>query len=146
MIIVKILSDIETAMKARETEKLTALRTLHAEIKNVSINTRKPIDNDMCIDVLSKLVKQKNESYDIYVKANKLDRAEVEKKDANLYQSYLPEPIGEDEVKSIVANIISSIGANSIKDMGKVMAQLTPQIKGKFDVKLAGKLVKSALT
>lgn len=146
MIIVKILSDIETAMKARETEKLTALRTLHAEIKNVSINTRKPIDNDMCIDVLSKLVKQKNESYDIYVKANKLDRAEVEKKDANLYQSYLPEPIGEDEVKSIVANIISSIGANSIKDMGKVMAQLTPQIKGKFDVKLAGQLVKSALT
>lgn len=146
MIIVKILSDIETAMKARETEKLTALRTLHAEIKNVSINTRKPIDNDMCIDVLSKLVKQKNESYDIYVKANKLDRAEVEKKDANLYQSYLPEPIGEDEVKNIVANIISSIGANSIKDMGKVMAQLTPQIKGKFDVKLAGQLVKSALT
>jgi len=146
MIIVKILSDIETAMKARETEKLTALRTLHAEIKNVYINTRKPIDNDMCIDVLSKLVKQKNESYDIYVKANKLDRAEVEKKDANLYQSYLPEPIGEDEVKNIVANIISSIGANSIKDMGKVMAQLTPQIKGKFDVKLAGQLVKSALT
>lgn len=146
MIIVKILSDIETAMKARETEKLTALRTLHAEIKNVSINTRKPIDNDMCIDVLSKLVKQKNESYDIYVKANKLDRAEVEKKDANLYQSYLPEPIGEEEVKNIVANIISSIGANSIKDMGKVMAQLTPQIKGKFDVKLAGQLVKSALT
>lgn len=146
MIIVKILSDIETAMKARETEKLTALRTLHAEIKNVSINTRKPIDNDMCIDVLSKLVKQKNESYDIYVKANKLDRAEVEKKDANLYQSYLPEPIGEEEVKNLVANIISSIGANSIKDMGKVMAQLTPQIKGKFDVKLAGQLVKSALT
>lgn len=146
MIIVKILSDIETAMKARETEKLTALRTLHAEIKNVSINTRKPIDNDMCIDVLSKLVKQKNESYDIYVKANKLDRAEVEKKDANLYQSYLPEPIDEEEVKNLVANIISSIGANSIKDMGKVMAQLTPQIKGKFDVKLAGQLVKSALT
>lgn len=100
----------------------------------------------MCIDVLSKLVKQKNESYDIYVKANKLDRAEVEKKDANLYQSYLPEPIGEEEVKNLVANIISSIGANSIKDMGKVMAQLTPQIKGKFDVKLAGQLVKSTLT
>lgn len=145
MIIDKILNDIEINMKARNLTKLTALRTLHAEIKNASINNKKPIDDDMCIDVLSRLVKQKNEAYEIYVKANKMERAESEKNDEDMYKSYLPEQMTEADVKSLISDIISATGASSIKDMGKVMGQLTPKIKGKFDMKMAGQFVKDSL-
>lgn len=145
MIIEKLMSDIKDAMKSHSSSKVTALRTLHADIKNASINTRKDIDDEMCIDVLAKAVKQKMEAYDIYIKANKPDMAKVELDDAELYKSYLPAQLDETEVKSLISEIVSNTGATSVKDMGKVMGQLSPQIKGKFDMKAAGQLVKTAL-
>jgi uncharacterized protein YqeY len=136
---------IKEFMKAHDTVGLTALRTLVSDIKNASIAAQKPVDDAMCIAVLDKAIKQKNETIEGYAKAGKTDRADEEKKTLELYKQYMPAQMSEDEVVAEIAKAIESTGACEQKDMGKVMKILTPIIKGRFDGKAASQLVIKAL-
>lgn len=145
MLLDTLTAKIVELMKAHDSVALTAMRTLVSDIKNASISARKPVDDAMCIAVLDKAIKQKNETVDGYLKAGKLGRADEEKKTLDLYKQYMPSPMTEDEVVAEIEKAIDVTGACEQKDIGKVMKILTPIIKGRFVGKLASQLVLKAL-
>ena len=141
----KILDDIKTAMKARDAETLGTLRTLHSDIKNVSINSGVEITDEIVLDVLAKSLKQKNEAIEMLKNGGREDKALEEAKAVELYQKYLPEPLSEDDVVALITELKETLGATSPKDMGKMMKELSPKVKGRFDSKRLSQLVQEAI-
>lgn len=141
----QILSDIKAAMKSRDASTLEVLRTLHSDIKNVAINAKKDITDEVVLDVLSKSIKQRNESIEMLRKGGREENAKEEEATLSVYRKYLPAQLTEEEVKALVAEIKLQVGAEGPKDMGKVMKELSPKTKGRFDSRRLSDLVKSAL-
>ncbi|PBC74923.1 GatB/YqeY domain-containing protein [Fibrobacter intestinalis] len=141
----QILADIKAAMKAHDTMTLEVLRTLHSDIKNVAINAQKEITDETVLDVLSKSIKQRNESIEMLRKGGREQNAQEEEKTLAVYQKYLPQQLTEEEVKTLIAEIKAQVGAQGPKDMGKVMKELSPKAKGRFDGRRLSELVKEAL-
>lgn len=141
----QILSDIKTAMKAHDSATLEVLRTLHSDIKNVAINAKKDVTDEVVLDVLSKSIKQRNESIEMLRKGGREESAREEETTLVIYQKYLPKQLSEDEVKALIADIKAQVGAEGPKDMGKVMKEISPKTKGRFDSRHLSELVKAAL-
>jgi len=141
----KILDDIKVAMKSRETLILEVLRTLHSDIKNISINSGNEITDEIVVDVLAKSVKQKNEAIDMLKAGGREEKVAGEEFAINIYKRYLSKELSEDEVIALIAQIKESTGAAGPKDMGKIMKEITPQVKGRFDAKRVSVLVQEAL-
>ena len=144
-----IMTDIKEAMKSHDKETLSTLRFLKSAIDLFKINnkmdrTESPND-DTVIEVVSKQVKTHKESIEEFKKAGRNDLVENLLKEVQVLSKYLPEQLSEDEVRSKIDEVISSIEARSIKDMGKVMKELTPLFKGKADMKLVNTIVKEKL-
>lgn len=141
----EILADIKAAMKAHDSVTLEVLRTLHSDIKNVAINAKKDVTDDVVLDVLAKSIKQRNESIEMLRKGGREENAQEEEKTLAVYQKYLPKQLSEDEVKALIEEIKAQVGAQGPKDMGKIMKELTPKTKGRFDGRCVSDLVKAAL-
>jgi hypothetical protein len=141
----EILADIKAAMKAHDSVTLEVLRTLHSDIKNVAINAKKDVTDDVVLDVLAKSIKQRNESIEMLRKGGREENAQEEEKTLAVYQKYLPKQLSEDEVKALIEEIKAQVGAQGPKDMGKIMKELTPKTKGRFDGRRVSDLVKAAL-
>lgn len=141
----EILADIKAAMKAHDSVTLEVLRTLHSDIKNVAINAKKDVTDDIVLDVLAKSIKQRNESIEMLRKGGREENAQEEEKTLAVYQKYLPKQLSEDEVKALIEEIKAQVGAQGPKDMGKIMKELTPKTKGRFDGRRVSDLVKAAL-
>ena len=141
----EILADIKAAMKAHDSVTLEVLRTLHSDIKNVAINAKKDVTDDIVLDVLAKSIKQRNESIEMLRKGGREENAQEEEKTLAVYQKYLPKQLSEDEVKALIEEIKTQVGAQGPKDMGKIMKELTPKTKGRFDGRRVSDLVKAAL-
>ena len=141
----EILADIKAAMKAHDSVTLEVLRTLHSDIKNVAINAKKDVTDDIVLDVLAKSIKQRNESIEMLRKGGREENAQEEEKTLAVYQKYLPKQLSEDEVKALIEEIKAQVGAQGSKDMGKIMKELTPKTKGRFDGRRVSDLVKEAL-
>lgn len=144
-----IMTDIKEAMKSHDKETLSTLRFLKSAIDLFKINnkmdrTESPND-DTIIEVVSKQVKTHKESIEEFKKAGRNDLVENLLKEVQVLSKYLPEQLSEDEVRSKIDEVISSVKASSIKDMGKVMKELTPIFKGKADMKLVNTIVKEKL-
>ena len=144
-----IMTDMKEAMKSHDKETLSTLRFLKSAIDLFKINnkmdrTESPSD-DTVIEVVSKQVKTHKESIEEFKKAGRDDLVENLLKEVQILSKYLPEQLSEDEVRSKIDEVISSIEATSIKDMGKVMKELTPLFKGKADMKLVNTIVKEKL-
>ena len=144
-----IMTDIKEAMKSHDKETLSTLRFLKSAIDLFKINnkmdrTESPND-DTVIEVVSKQVKTHKESIEEFKKAGRDDLVENLLKEVQILSKYLPEHLSEDEVRSKIDEVISSVKASSIKDMGKVMKELTPIFKGKADMKLVNTIVKEKL-
>ena len=144
-----IMTDRKEAMKSHDKETLSTLRFLKSAIDLFKINnkmdrTESPND-DTVIEVVSKQVKTHKESIEEFKKAGRDDLVENLLKEVQILSKYLPEQLSEDEVRSKIDEVISSIEATSIKDMGKVMKELTPLFKGKADMKLVNTIVKEKL-
>lgn len=144
-----IMTDIKEAMKSHDKETLSTLRFLKSAIDLFKINnkmdrTESPND-DTVIEVVSKQVKTHKESIEEFKKAGRNDLVENLLKEVQVLSKYLPEQLSEDEVRNKIDEVISSIEATSIKDMGKVMKELTPLFKGKADMKLVNTIVKEKL-
>ena len=141
----KISSDIKTAMKAKEADKLTALRAVKAELLLMKTSGNKKITEDDEIKTLQKLVKQRKESADLYKTNGRDDLYKIEITEATFIQEYLPKQLSEDELTSVIKEIIAKVGATSMKDMGKVMGIASKELAGKAEGKLLAAKVKSLL-
>ncbi len=141
-------NDIKNAMLAKDVKKLDALRAIKAALllaktgKDISGGE---IPDDVEMQILQKLVKQRKESAEIYRSQNRSDLAEVEEFQASIINKYLPEQMPEEEVKKAILKIIEDTNANSIKEMGKVMGIATKQLAGKTDNKTIAGIVKELL-
>jgi uncharacterized protein YqeY len=140
---------LKGAMKAREKGRVSTLRLVSAAIKNADIEAQvhgrqSPADDDL-LALLQKMIKQRQESVEIYDKAGRKELADQERGEIEIIRAYLPVQMSEPEVKAAIAEIIRGVGVVSIKDMGKVMAALKQGYAGKMDFGKASGLVKGML-
>jgi len=140
----KINADIKSAMLAKEKEKLEALRGIKASLL-LAQTSGETVTEDTETKILQKLVKQRREAADIYKTQNRLDLSEPEIFQADIIQQYLPAQMSEEEIKTIIKNIITQTNASSIKDMGKVMGLASKELAGKADNKAVSDIVKQLL-
>lgn len=137
---------MKDAMKAKEADKLSAIRMIQAAFKNREIELRpNPITEDEYIQVLKKLAKQRKESIEQYQAANRQDLADGEAKELGIIEKYLPAQMGREQVEAVVVSVIAETGAKSAKDMGAVMKAVIAKTAGQADNKLVSELVKSKL-
>jgi uncharacterized protein YqeY len=141
----KINADIKTAMLAREAAKLEALRAVKSAILLLKTSPE-GYNDDTELKALQKMVKQRKETAEIYKTQNRPELADVELSQANIIESYLPKQMSEEEVRTEIAKIITSVGATSPADMGKVMGAATKQLAGKADGKIVSVIVKELLS
>lgn len=137
-------TDMKTAMKAREKERLGVIRMLISDLKNMLIDKAELSEADE-LSFLSTQAKKRRQSIEEYEKANRADLADIERAELAIIQTYLPAPLSEDEVREIIAAAIEATGAASPSDMGKVMGKVMPQVKGRFDGAAVRPLVQAAL-
>lgn len=143
----QILSDMKTAMKARDTDTVSALRLVNSALKNKEIEVRpEQLTDQDVISVIKKLSKQRKDSIEQFQKAGRDDLVANEQKELSVLEKYLPEQMGEEEIKKIVDACIGELGASSMKDMGKVMGAVTAKTQGAADNKLVSQIVKASLS
>lgn len=141
--------DLVAAMKARESFKLGVLRLAKAALANKRIELRTDLTEDQEKQVVSTLVKQRNEAIEIYEKAGRTELAEKELREREILQGYLPEEVSEVEIEAVVQSVIESLGASSAKDIGAVMKQALATLKetGKtVDGKRVNEVVRARLS
>lgn len=142
----KINGDIKAAMLAREKEKLQALRAIKSALLLESTkDSSGEVSEEAASKILQKLYKQRKDAGQLYIEQGRQDLADDEIFEAGIIEGYLPKQMNEDEIKAEVAAAITSLGASSPADMGKVMGVLTKQLAGKADGKLISKLVREGL-
>jgi uncharacterized protein len=145
----KITEDVKTAMKASEKDKLSTLRMMQAAIKDRDIANRgtgkDAASDDELLQLFTKMVKQRDESAAIYDKGARPELAAKERAEIAIIQAYMPKQLSDDETKSIIATVIKETGAASVKDMGKVMAELRGKYAGQMDFGKASGVIKSLL-
>ena len=143
-------TEYKNALKAKDKSKISTYRLILSSIKDLDISNRsgpnkKETDDDDIKKLLKKMVKQRTESIDIYKKNNRTDLLEVEQSEYDILTNFLPKQLEDDETKKICAELISKLGANSIKDMGKVMGELKKLHSDEIDFAKAGSLIKELL-
>lgn len=143
----RLTEDVKTAMKAREAGKsrLSVLRMVKASIRNIEIDRKKELNDEDVLDVLAKEVKMRRDSMDDFRKGNRPDLVAALEEEIAILAEYLPAQLSEEEVRVLVDQAVSQAQATTAKDMGKVMAILMPQVKGKADGKLVNTLVRERL-
>ncbi len=144
-------NEYKNALKSKDRNKISTYRLILSSIKDLDIVNRsgpnkKETDDEDIKKLLKKMVKQRAESIDIYKKNNRTDLLEIEQNEYDILTSFLPRQLGEDETKKICEDIITKIGANSLKDMGKVMGELKKNHPDEIDFSKAGPLIKELLS
>jgi uncharacterized protein len=140
---------LKDAMKAREEHRVSTLRLANAAFKNAEIEpgrVDKPLTEDDVLGILQKMVKQRQESVEIYDKGGRKELADRERAEIEIIKAFMPQQMSEAEAKAAIAEVIKTTGAQSVKDMGKVMAALKTGYAGKMDFGKASGLVKSLLS
>ena len=132
-------------MKSGDKDRLAVLRLVSAAVKQREVDDRIDVDDREMITILDKMAKQRRESIEQFVKGGRDDLAEVEKKELEIIQTYLPQPLSEDEIQALIDQAVSDTGASEIRDMGKVMGVLKPQLQGRADMSAVSAKIKSKL-
>ena len=138
-------SDMKTAMKAGEKDRLGVIRLILAAIKQREVDERIELDDAAVLAVLDKMVKQRRESVSQYEAANREDLAAVERAEITVIQSYLPAPLSDGEIETLIASAIQETGASGPSGMGKVMAVLRGPMQGRADMTVVSARVKQQL-
>lgn len=136
---------MKTAMKAREKQRLSAIRLILAELKRIEVDERIDVDDARVLAVLDKMCKQRRDSIEQYQAAGRTELADVEIFEIDVIQDFLPAQLTAEELETIVATAIADTGAQSMKDMGKVMGILKPQLQGRADMGEISKQIKALL-
>ena len=145
MLKTRIQDDMKAAMKSGNKKRLGAIRLILAAIKQREVDERIELSDDQVLAVLDKMVKQRRDSVSQYEQAGRSELAEQEHYEIGVIQDYLPAALSEDEITALIAEAISTTGAASVKDMGKVMAEIRPKVQGRADMGQVSALVKSKL-
>ena len=137
--------DIKAAMKAREAEKLAALRLLLSEVKRKEVDERITLDDAGVIGVVEKMLKQRKDSISQFEKAARQDLVDKEKFEVGVLEAYLPQQLSQAEIEAIVGEAVAATGAKTAADMGKVMGIVKPKLAGRADMGKVSGLVKAKL-
>lgn len=138
--------NVKQAMRDRDRRRLGVLRLVTAAIKQKEVDERIELDDTAVLAVLDKMVKQRRESLEQYEKAGRDDLAAQEQFELEVLQEYMPEPLGEAQLNELIDQAIESAGAQSMRDMGPVMAALKDQVQGRADMKAVSAAVRSRLS
>jgi uncharacterized protein YqeY len=141
----RITEDMKTAMKARDSARLAAIRLLLAAVKQKEVDERVELDDAGVVAVVEKLTKQRKDSVTQYEAAGRNELAEAEKFEIGVLAAYLPERMGSAEIAAAVATAVAECGAKGPADMGKLMGLLKPRLAGKADMAEVSRQVKAAL-
>jgi len=141
----RISEDMKAAMRAKDSARLGTIRLLLAAIKQREVDERIELDDTQVTEVIEKMLKQRRDSITQYKAANRQDLVDVEEYEVGVLQDYLPQPLSEAEVDAILARAIADTGAAGMKDMGKVMAAVRPQVVGRADMGKISGLIKARL-
>lgn len=138
-------NDIKDAMRARDTEKLSALRLITAAIKQIEVDERIDVDETRALVILDKLVKQRNESISQFKAAGRDDLVTQEQFELDIIKKYLPDPLTDVEIIELINQAIIDTEAQKMSDMGKVMTQLKPLMQGRADMAKISAMIKAKL-
>ena len=146
----KINDEYKTALKSKDKNKISTYRLILSGIKDLDISNRsgpnkKETDDEDIKKLLKKMIKQRNESIDVYKKNNRQDLFEIEQNEVDIMSKYLPKQLSEEDTKKLCEEIIKKLNASSVKDMGKVMGELKKNNADSVDFSLAGKIIKEIL-
>lgn len=139
-------ADVKDAMRARDKEKLSVLRLITAAVKQVEVDERIDVDDARMLVILDKMSKQRLESIAQFKAAHRDDLVQQEEFELNLIRQYMPTPLSQDEINHFIATAFATTQVQSMADMGKIMAQLKPQMQGRADMAMVSALVKTQLT
>jgi len=141
----KITNDMKAALRAGDKPRLGVIRLIMAAIKQREVDERIQLDDTQVLAVLDKMLKQRRESIVQYEKGQRADLVAQEQAEITVIQNYLPAQLSESELDGLIVNAINSSGANSMKDMGKVMGLLKPQVQGRADMGMVSARIKAKL-
>ena len=141
----KLDEEIISAMKEKNTIKLNTLRGVKAAMKQQNIDSKKEINDELLIDVVSKEIKTRNESIKEFEKGNRSDLIEKTQEEINYLNDYLPEQLSDEELNKIIDEVFAKVNPTGMSDMGKVMGNVTPLVKGKADMGKVSSIIKSRL-
>ena len=134
-------SQVKEAMKNKDKERLKTLRSISAAIKQIEVDERIEVDDARFITILTKMAKQRRESIEQFQKANRQDLIDIEEAELKIINEFLPQPLNEQEINALIEQALADTSAQSMKEMGKVMAWLKPRVEGRADMgKLSGQI------
>ena len=140
-------SEMKVAMKAKDKGRLGVIRAMLAAIKQVEIDSQAMIEDDaVVLAILDKMLKQRRDSHQQYVSAERPDLADQEAFEMTIIQDFLPQPLTDEEVSQLVDEAVAEVSAASMQDMGKVMGLLKPKMQGRADMAVVSKLIKAKLS
>lgn len=144
-----LLSDIKNGMKEamrnKEKVRLNAIRMLLAAVKQIEVDQRIELNDTDVLAVLDKMIKQRRDSISQFESAGRTELADIEKQEIEALQAYMPQPLSDDEISSLIDNALAESGAESMRDMGKVMAILKPVLQGRADMGAVSGKIKAKL-
>ena len=137
--------EMKAAMRSRDKDRLKTIRLILSEIKRVEVDERIAVDDQRTLSILAKMIKQRRDSIAQYDSAGRTELSKIETDEITVINEFLPEALTDDEINNLIEKAISETGADSMKDMGKVMGIIRPQIQGRADAGEVSKRVKEAL-
>ncbi len=142
----QIIADMKSAMKAKDSATLKAVRMIVEAIKQKEVDTREELDDQGILAVIQKMVKQRKDSIDQFTQAGRDDLVSVEEAELKVINLYMPKQLSESEIESVVDQVISQTGASGMQDIGKLMGVLKGELSGKADMGIVSKIIKSKLS
>jgi len=144
-LIAEIEEDLAEAMRERDAERRDALRLILASLRSAEKELMRPLSDDEELQVLQRERKKRVEAAEAFRAAGREEQAEKEEDELDILEDYMPEPLSEDEVEEIVDNVIAEVGATNVRDLGRVMADVMPQVAGRADGSAVSQLVREKL-
>lgn len=141
----QIQQQMKEAMRAKDKQRLGTIRLILAEVKRIEVDERTDVDDERLLAVLDKMCKQRRDSIQQYSDAGRSELADIESAEIVIIQEFLPAQLSAEELSALVDEAVSNSGAESMKDMGKVMGQLKPKLQGRADMGEVSKLIKARL-
>lgn len=142
----RITEDTKTAMRARDSRRVGALRLVNSEIKRLEVDERRVVSDSDVVTILERMLKQRADSYRQFLDAGRTDLSDQEAFEIELIRQYMPTALSDDELNHAIALAVAEVGATSGKEMGAVMALLKTRVAGRADMKAVSALVKQALS
>ena len=143
---VKINEDMKSAMRSKDSARLGAIRLLQSALKQKEVDERINLNDSDVLTIIEKMLKQRRDSIGAFKKADRQDLVEKEEFEVSVLMQYMPEPLGEAEIQSIINQAIKNLSASSMKDMGAVMSAVKPELSGKANMADVSQKIKSKLT